>query len=57
MDRLIDAGEKLGLKDENLEVFVSKQQAIEREESQLERKERQSEREEGERREKRTAKT
>ena len=41
MDSLIDAGEKFGLKGEDLTTFVSKQQAIEREERQLEREERQ----------------
>ena len=51
MDRIIDAGEKLGLKGEDLAAFVSKQQAIEREERQLEHEERQRSAEEGERRE------
>ena len=40
MDRLIDAGEKLGLKGEDLAAFVSQQQAIEREERKLEHEER-----------------
>ena len=40
MDRLIDAGEKLGLKGEDLAAFVLQQQAIEREERKLEHEER-----------------
>ena len=39
MDRLIDTGEKLGLKGEDLTAFVSQQQAIEREERKLESEE------------------
>ena len=46
MDRLIEDGEKLGMKGEDLAAFISQQQAIEREERQLELEERRREREE-----------